>query len=133
MSKINKVKCQMSKINKVKSQMSKSNIGQMSNVNKVNFDGAYLRSSSGNFFSTRIVELALWRRHHIRSIWQNCTILLSPLLLFDGMIIRYISLKYKSFKRNLLTFMFSISQICTTHSLFNFQNPIVLSYQNSPS
>ena len=31
----------MSKINKVKCQMSK--------INKVNFDGAYLRSSSGHF------------------------------------------------------------------------------------
>ena len=32
----------MSKINKVKCQMSK--------INKVNFDGAYLRSSSGHFW-----------------------------------------------------------------------------------
>ena len=32
----------MSKINKVKCQMLK--------INKVNFDGAYLRSSSGHFF-----------------------------------------------------------------------------------
>ena len=39
MSKINKVKCEMSKINKVKCQ--------------VNFDGAYLRSSSGHFFSLK--------------------------------------------------------------------------------
>ena len=34
----------MSKINKVKCQMSK--------INKVNFDGAYLRSSSGHFWDT---------------------------------------------------------------------------------
>ena len=32
----------MSKINKVKCQMSK--------INKVDFDGAYIRSSSGHFF-----------------------------------------------------------------------------------
>ena len=42
----------MSKINKVKCQMSK--------INKVNFDGAYLRSSSGHFFLCICICLRLF-------------------------------------------------------------------------
>ena len=39
----------MSKINKVKCQMLK--------INKINFDGAYLRSSSGHFYFKRALPI----------------------------------------------------------------------------
>ena len=49
----------MSKINKVKSQMSK--------INKVNFDGAYLRSSSGHFFPYSTTAPKMLRRRSVAS------------------------------------------------------------------
>ena len=61
MSKINKVKFQMSKINKIKCQMSK--------IKNVNFDGAYLRSSSGHFFLSN--GLAIFCEKLIHRFWKE--------------------------------------------------------------
>ena len=52
----------MSKTNKVKYQKSIKVKCQMSKINKVNFDGAYLGSSSGHFLISKISKVICFTR-----------------------------------------------------------------------